>query len=450
MDSSEDEEDEESDDEAESDAGEDEDKESDATPTEQSQSTVSKEPVPITIQTALGNGLLDQMLELNVQKTRTVASVKESIRRQLPGKPPVACMQLVVDGKVLDDDIMIHDLMDDDDEDEDEVDNEDEPPSSSVLTLTLDMIPPVDPKFMTQVEERLPDMTTAELLQAFAVNEAALLKNAVLLEQDSLRLERKRQEERQDDDDSDIDLDGLQQDEDDDSDTSTFGTQSQFLYMELREQAERIRQDMEQTILASDAARKILQDDQPPSQKRAAVEVRGQRVRVPRTGGRTTMIKERIQRNLNVQWADTIRYCVLFLFFGYFGGRTPVSRAILLLGAPSVFVLQARPVKLAIKQLLYTILDHPPGIVLSLLPAPQQAILNMNYAESMKLLYGNFSDETRTVKKGHVDDDDDDDNDFLDAKQDEDDSDADDGMHFFDAESEEYDEEDDDEEEEDY
>jgi hypothetical protein len=34
-------------------------------------------------------------------------------------------------------------------------------------------------------------------------------------------------------------------------------------------------------------------------------------------------------------------------------------------------------------------LDHPPGIFLSLLPAPQQAILSLNVGKGMKTIYGN-------------------------------------------------------------
>ncbi|KAL7476607.1 hypothetical protein ACHAW6_002454 [Cyclotella cf. meneghiniana] len=90
---------------------------------------------------------------------------------------------------------------------------------------------------------------------------------------------------------------------------------------------------------------------------------------------------------MNVNWADTTRNSLLFLFFGYFGGRNSFSRAFLLLSAPLCFFIQTRPVKVAIKQLFYAI-GEPPGILLSLLPAPQQAIMSLNYANAMRGLYG--------------------------------------------------------------
>ena len=64
-----------------------------------------------------------------------------------------------------------------------------------------------------------------------------------------------------------------------------------------------------------------------------------------------------------------------------------MSRTIMLLGAPACFIIQARPVKVAIKQLFYTI-GEPPGILLSLLPAPQQAIMSCHYDDAMRFVYG--------------------------------------------------------------
>lgn len=89
----------------------------------------------------------------------------------------------------------------------------------------------------------------------------------------------------------------------------------------------------------------------------------------------------------NKNWADTTRNSLLFLFFGYFGGRNSFSRTFLLLSSPLCFVIQTRPVKVAMKQLFYSI-GQPPGILLSLLPAPQQAIMSCDYSGSMRGLYG--------------------------------------------------------------
>jgi hypothetical protein len=58
----------------------------------------------------------------------------------------------------------------------------------------------------------------------------------------------------------------------------------------------------------------------------------------------------------------------------------------MLWGAPLCFILQARPVKIWSKQLFY-MCSFPPGVVLSLLPAPQQAILNMDMEKAHAALY---------------------------------------------------------------
>ncbi|KAL3811412.1 hypothetical protein ACHAXA_005313, partial [Cyclostephanos tholiformis] len=97
---------------------------------------------------------------------------------------------------------------------------------------------------------------------------------------------------------------------------------------------------------------------------------------------RASVLRQRLKN-----WADTTRNSLLFLFFGYFGGRNSFSRTLLLLSSPLCFVIQTRPVKVAVKQLFYSI-GQPPGIFLSLLPAPQQAIMSCDYAALMRGLYG--------------------------------------------------------------
>jgi hypothetical protein len=76
------------------------------------------------------------------------------------------------------------------------------------------------------------------------------------------------------------------------------------------------------------------------------------------------------------------------LFFGWFGGRTVLSRSVLLIGAPGIIVCKARFMKSYLRQVLYALLYHPPAIVLSLFPAPQQAILSLNVRTAMATLYG--------------------------------------------------------------
>jgi hypothetical protein len=109
-------------------------------------------------------------------------------------------------------------------------------------------------------------------------------------------------------------------------------------------------------------------------------------------------------------WPDTIRYFLLFLFFGFFGGRNTVSRNLLFLGAPLCFVLQARLVKVYLKQAFYAC-AHPPSILLSLLPAPQQAILDFQEDDARTVLYGTAASLQKEVKDKDDDDDDSDDDD---------------------------------------
>jgi hypothetical protein len=331
-----------------------------------------------------------------VNRNRNVASLKQTVSRQLPARPPVAAIQLTLHGKLLADDTLVDDLVDDDEDDDDEEED------AEKLVLQLDMIPTVDPKFVAQLEQKIPDMTVSDLLNAYAINEAAVYQNAGLLL-------------KEDDDDESME----EGDAVGDATERPPAVAVQLVNAKMLELAARIRRDLETNILRTDQAKVLLAETEPPSAKRqlAAVEIKGQRVRRVGVSGTKGSWKRVIQHNLNVDWSITIRHFLLFLFFGWFGGRTATSRAILLLGAPSVFLLQARPVKLLVRQALYTLLDHPPGILLSLLPAPQQAILSLNVRSAMDTMYGKHIVSSTQPQEEEVDDlrlamnEDDDDND---------------------------------------
>lgn len=71
----------------------------------------------------------------------------------------------------------------------------------------------------------------------------------------------------------------------------------------------------------------------------------------------------------------------------------------MLWGAPLCFVMQARPVKMWSKIAFY-MMSNPPGVVSSLLPAPQQAILNADLEKSYAALYR--PDEEQETEKASV------------------------------------------------
>lgn len=349
-------------------------------------SVISMEPVAVTVRTSLGNAVLDQSLELTVHRSRDVASLKQSISRQLPGRPPVSTIQLLQGGVVLKDDLMVDELVDDEDVDDDDEQPDDDASSGVRVVLQLDIVPPVDPKFIAQLGQRMEEMTVSELLDAFAMNEAAAFVNTQLLLEEEQQLGQK-----QDSGDNDTVEDAWA------NDTSVQHPKERVSSTrQIKEQATRIRMELDETILNSEQSQKVIQESRPPAfhlpnlQER---QVRGQRVRQAAQGGVKTTLKRKIQRNLNINWPDTLRHFCLFLFFGWFGGRTPLSRAILLLGAPSVFLLQARAVKIWIRQFVYALADHPPSILLSLLPAPQQAILSLDVRDAMSTIYGDCAAE---------------------------------------------------------
>jgi hypothetical protein len=376
----------------------------------QKPSVVSTKPLPVIVKTTIGNKILDHSIEFNVNRSRNIASVKDSLRRQLPGRPPVAAMQLLLNRRRLSDDVLLDELVDEEDEEEDEGEG------AFKLVLELDMVPPVDPKFIAQLDQDMQDLTSSQLLDAYTANEAALYQNAALLMQAS----KQHTAEEEGDEDQEI----VPED-----------PNAPLISAQIRQQAARLRHDLETSILHTPNAQKVLSDPMAPAALQQsfllqATQVRGNRVRHAAVSSVKTSLKRQIQHVFNIDWAASVRYFLLFLFFGWFGGRTPTSRAILLLGAPSVFILQARPVKMWIKQILYALLEDPPSIVLSLLPAPQQAILSLDRNKAMKTIYGDFlqstaADALRAEEEALLQEEDDED-DFVDFEDEEESGDFDD------------------------
>jgi hypothetical protein len=93
--------------------------------------------------------------------------------------------------------------------------------------------------------------------------------------------------------------------------------------------------------------------------------------------------------------------CFLLVFFGIFGARKgSFTRLLFLWGVPLSVALQARPVKMWIKVLFYS-MSNPPSIVLNLLAAPQKAIMSFDMEESYRALYGAaLSSERNEGEKG--------------------------------------------------
>jgi len=344
---------------------EDEDEETTTKVTEKTSSIASMGTVQLFISTNWGNSVIDHKIELKSKRTKTVADLKKSLSKQLPGRPPILALDLVYEGRILDEETLMEELF----EDEDEDDDEEEEGNELHRKLTLHIVPPVDPKFMTELGPKLmfysddvdddnnfiinsatdiDSLTTTTLVDAYYLNQVAMSLNAHLL-----------------------------------ADPNT--PSSPYTRLESIEQGKQLRDELCAQI-GTDTWEKLMKVTTEKSRDENKEEWRGERYRSGK-GGVTTQLKTTLQTNLNVNWTDAIKNFVLFLFFGYFGGKNSFSRHLLLWGAPLSFALQARPVKMWLKLIFY-MLSNPPSILLSFLPAPQQAILSVDLEKSCVALYG--------------------------------------------------------------
>ncbi|KAL3934777.1 MAG: hypothetical protein SGBAC_009573 [Bacillariaceae sp.] len=324
----------------------DEDEEDEEEEKKNSKMSIPSKPVRLLVQTNWGNPVLDLQVELNAKRDRNLASLKKSLSRLLPGRPPILSLELVSEGRVLEDEMLVDELFDEEDEDEEE--------REESKTILLNSIPPVDPKFALELTPKLKahmeddddTLTTEELLDAYFLNQVSIARNGQLL------------------------------------DNPEAVSSTTLLRSEMKERADALQEQ-----LKNDVPEEVWQQSLESVQRsRQAEEFRGQRYRSGKGGARTNL-KKSIQHNMNINWGDTIRNFLLFLFFGYFGGRASISRQLMLLCAPMCFIVQARPVKVFTKIMFYMV-HKPPGIVLSLLPAPQQAMLNMDEEKEYVALYG--------------------------------------------------------------
>ena len=102
-------------------------------------------PIKMFIRTNLNIPLLDQSLEFTASQKRDIASIKLSISRQMLGRPPASSQTLRLGDRVVQDDELISELLEEweDEHEEDDDDNDDnDDDDDTVLPFVLD-IPPL-------------------------------------------------------------------------------------------------------------------------------------------------------------------------------------------------------------------------------------------------------------------------------------------------------------------
>jgi hypothetical protein len=143
-------------------------------------------PVKVILRTTMASPLIDQSIEFTASRTRTVASLKQAVSRQFRGRPPQSMITLLYRGQVLQDDTLVSELIQEDDmddadaqEEKDTENPEEEEDSLKQLHIVVDIIPPIDPKFGTDLKQRLPTLTAQELLDAYVANLAMMHQNSM-------------------------------------------------------------------------------------------------------------------------------------------------------------------------------------------------------------------------------------------------------------------------------
>jgi hypothetical protein len=212
---------------------------------------------------------------LNALRTRSMADLKKSISKQLPGKPPILSLELVFGGRILSDDDMLVDELFDDDEDDDERDDDEEGEDGIEgphRSLVLNIVPPVEAKFATELLRRLREeshsddyLLTQDLIDAYYLNQVAMGQNSKLLVNPS-------------------------------SSSSSSSSSTTLLRLEMQAQAKLLQEQLQRQTPES-----VWQKALEPavSKSHTAEERRGQRYRSGKGGARTNL-KKSLQHNFNV------------------------------------------------------------------------------------------------------------------------------------------------------
>jgi hypothetical protein len=282
------------------DEAEGEDEEEDAKGGGEEETSVSTLPVKITLKTSLSdNILIDQSIEITASPSRTVHSLKQSVSRQFKGRPPIDAIELRLDGQVLEDDTLVKDLVQDIEEDEDEEEDDDDD-GLAKMTITVDMVPPVDPKFGTEMKERLDKMTNEEVLDAYVANLAALYQNSLDLlttTDDSVAKDEDDGDDREDDQSE-------EQRQQQESASKTSMAQKKLAMQQyalmLKEQLVSSMSENEKTLLEKqDTPSNSIEDDAIDSYEGDLL-LKESMKRRKRKGGATANVKRALQKNLNI------------------------------------------------------------------------------------------------------------------------------------------------------
>ena len=229
----------------------------DNTSTSSASTSASGPPVKLTIKTSLSSKLIDQKLEFTASRTRTLQSIKLAISKTMVGRPPVSSIVLKYHGRTLvDDDEIVNDLLEeldsDDEDDESDVEDtigEEDDEDIIKLTLTADIVPPIDTKFGIELREQINKMSTKDILEAYCINMAGMIYESELHLKECELYDRLES--------GDGESGELEDGEDVTSTSSTLATENHSL--NIRKKAAIIQKQFESTL--TDETRQLIQEE---------------------------------------------------------------------------------------------------------------------------------------------------------------------------------------------
>jgi hypothetical protein len=287
------------------------------------------------------NPLIDQTIELTASPTRTIASLKQTLSKQLKAKPPASCIVLKLDGLVLhDDEALIGDIVDeheddDDDDDDDEHkddnqgdddDDDDDDDDIPKLKIQVDIIPPVDPKFGTEIRQRLDDMTNDQVLDAYVANMASMHQNSLdmmdIQMKNSMMIDKKEENDYENENDDENDIN-----QEEENQLLSFGRSGVSNMLDTQKNAITLKERIVSSL--DDNALELLKSNDTPLSPSTTTNQEDSladgdillkeslKRKSKRRGGATMNIKRTLQKNLNI--VSYVVHLFIYLFLSYHG-----------------------------------------------------------------------------------------------------------------------------------
>ncbi|KAG5177578.1 hypothetical protein JKP88DRAFT_270694 [Tribonema minus] len=296
--------------------------------------------VDMVVTTLKLSGFVDQRCQLQLPGTATVRQLKDKLAQNFPGKPPVPVQRVFSGLTLLSDDMQLYEIAQS---------------APGRVQLVLDMPPPIDPEAFDPATA-VPSNRDSQL-EAYCANMAALTQ----LQSGARRA-----------------LAG-----DKSPFSSPLAPSDMTCALEMQSHMSAVQGFLQGSYAPKEGDGGVRDGELPLPP-------------LPPAGPLHEVLRP-VAMQLDVDWKNSLMMAFFVALCAKFGAFSPTLRAMRLLGIALIFVAKLRPVKYGIKVAYNKLRDLPfiTDIIVALLPAPDQVLLQFDEKAYVQKLYGDAGPKFR-------------------------------------------------------